>query len=64
MTARPAGGPLQVTIEVIPVGAAPQTVALCPVTIPGGLGRAQVAGPPPARRAAATRPASARTSIS
>jgi para-aminobenzoate synthetase / 4-amino-4-deoxychorismate lyase len=38
ITARPAGGPLRVTIEVIPAGPAPQTVALHPVTIPGGLG--------------------------
>ena len=33
-----AGGPLQVTIEVIPAAAAPGTVALHPVTSPGGLG--------------------------
>ena len=38
ITARPAGGPLRVTVEVVPVGPAPQTVALRPVTIPGGLG--------------------------
>ena len=49
LTARPVGGPLQVTVEVIPAGPAPETVALHPVTIPGGLGRPQVAGPPPAR---------------
>jgi len=38
VTARPVGGPLQVTIEVIPVGPPPATVDLHPVTIPGGLG--------------------------
>ena len=38
LTARPVGGPLQVTIEVIPAGSAPGTVALHPVTLPGGLG--------------------------
>ena len=38
LTARPLGGPLQVTIEVIPAGAAPGTVALHPVALPGGLG--------------------------
>jgi para-aminobenzoate synthetase/4-amino-4-deoxychorismate lyase len=38
ITARPVGGPLRVTIEVIPAGPAPRTVALRPVTIPGGLG--------------------------
>jgi len=36
--ARPAGGPLRVTIEVVPAGPAPPSVALRPVTIPGGLG--------------------------
>ena len=38
VTARPVGGPLQITVEVIPAGPAPETVALHPVTIPGGLG--------------------------
>ncbi len=38
ITARPVGGPLQVTVEVVPAGPAPETVALHPVTIPGGLG--------------------------
>ncbi len=38
LTARPVGGPLQVTVEVIPAGPAPESVALHPVTIPGGVG--------------------------
>ena len=38
VTARPVGGPLQVTTEVIPASPAPESVALLPVTIPGGLG--------------------------
>ena len=38
ITARLAGGPLRVAIEVVPAGPAPQAVALHPVTIPGGLG--------------------------
>jgi para-aminobenzoate synthetase/4-amino-4-deoxychorismate lyase len=38
VTARPAGGPLKVTIEVVPAGPSPETVTLRPVTIPGGLG--------------------------
>jgi para-aminobenzoate synthetase/4-amino-4-deoxychorismate lyase len=38
ITAKPAGGPLQVTIEVVPADATPVTVALRPVTIRGGLG--------------------------
>ncbi len=38
LTARPVGGPLQVTVEVIPASPAPETAALHPVTIPGGLG--------------------------
>src|SRR5262249_17880969 len=33
ITAKPAGGPLQVTIEVVPADATPVTVALRPVTI-------------------------------
>jgi para-aminobenzoate synthetase / 4-amino-4-deoxychorismate lyase len=38
ITARPVGGPLQVTVEVVPAGDTPATVALCAVTVPGGLG--------------------------
>jgi para-aminobenzoate synthetase / 4-amino-4-deoxychorismate lyase len=38
VTARPVGGPLRVTAEVIPADPAPETVALHPVTISGGLG--------------------------
>ncbi len=38
VTARPVGGPLKVTVEVIPANPAPDTVSLHPVTIPGGLG--------------------------
>ncbi|MDX6392330.1 MAG: para-aminobenzoate synthetase / 4-amino-4-deoxychorismate lyase [Streptosporangiaceae bacterium] len=38
VTARPVGGPLQVTVEVIPAGPAPEGVVLHPATIPGGLG--------------------------
>ena len=38
ITARPVGGPLQVTVEVIPAGPGPETVVLHPVTIAGGLG--------------------------
>ncbi len=38
ITARPAGGPLQVIIEVVPAGATPAPVALRPITVPGGLG--------------------------
>jgi para-aminobenzoate synthetase / 4-amino-4-deoxychorismate lyase len=38
VTVRPFGGPLQATVEVVPVGAAPEAVVLYPVTIPGGLG--------------------------
>ncbi len=38
LTARPFGGPLRVTVEVIPASAAPETVDLRPVTVPGGLG--------------------------
>jgi para-aminobenzoate synthetase / 4-amino-4-deoxychorismate lyase len=38
VTARPVGGPLQATVEVVPAGSAPETVALYPVTVPGGLG--------------------------
>jgi para-aminobenzoate synthetase / 4-amino-4-deoxychorismate lyase len=38
ISARPVGGPLQVTVEVVPTGATPATVALHPVVIPGGLG--------------------------
>ncbi len=38
LTARPVGGPLQVSIAVIPARPGPAAVALRPVTIPGGLG--------------------------
>ncbi len=38
VTARPVGGPLQVTLDVLPVGPIPAAVALHSVTIPGGLG--------------------------
>jgi para-aminobenzoate synthetase / 4-amino-4-deoxychorismate lyase len=38
ITARPAGGPLQVTIEVVREGPALEAVSLHPVTVPGGLG--------------------------
>ena len=38
LAARPVGGPLQVTVEVIPASDPPGTVALRPVMIPGGLG--------------------------
>jgi para-aminobenzoate synthetase / 4-amino-4-deoxychorismate lyase len=38
ITARPAGGPLQVTAEVVPVGPVPGAATLHPVTVPGGLG--------------------------
>ena len=38
LTVRPAGGPLRVTVEVVPAGPAASAVALRPVTIRGGLG--------------------------
>jgi para-aminobenzoate synthetase/4-amino-4-deoxychorismate lyase len=38
ISARPAGGPLQAAVEVVPAGATPATVGLHPVVIPGGLG--------------------------
>jgi para-aminobenzoate synthetase/4-amino-4-deoxychorismate lyase len=38
VTARPFGGPIQVTAEVVPVSPAPAAVGLYPVTITGGLG--------------------------
>jgi para-aminobenzoate synthetase / 4-amino-4-deoxychorismate lyase len=38
VTARPVGGPLQVTVEVIPADLPGPAVALHPITIPGGLG--------------------------
>jgi para-aminobenzoate synthetase / 4-amino-4-deoxychorismate lyase len=38
VTARPFGGPIHVTAEVVPAGPAPATVGLYPVTITGGLG--------------------------
>ncbi|MCW2931789.1 MAG: putative para-aminobenzoate synthase component [Actinomycetia bacterium] len=56
VTARPVGGPLQVTIEVVPAGPPPSAVTLRPVLVPGGLGPhkwrdrrllASLAQPPP-----------------
>ena len=38
ITARPAGGPLQARIEVVPAGPVLDSVALHPVTVPGGVG--------------------------
>jgi para-aminobenzoate synthetase / 4-amino-4-deoxychorismate lyase len=38
VTARPFGGPIQVTAEVVPVSPAPAVVGLYPVTVAGGLG--------------------------
>jgi para-aminobenzoate synthetase / 4-amino-4-deoxychorismate lyase len=38
ITVRPLGGPLDATIEVIPVGALPAAVDLVPVVVPGGIG--------------------------
>ena len=38
ITVRPVGGPLQATVEVVPLTAAPAPVTLRPVVIPGGLG--------------------------
>ena len=38
VTARPVGGPLQVTAEVVPTAAAAQAVTLRPVVVPGGIG--------------------------
>jgi para-aminobenzoate synthetase/4-amino-4-deoxychorismate lyase len=38
ITARPVGGPLQAGIEVVPAGPVLDTVALHPVTVPGGVG--------------------------
>jgi para-aminobenzoate synthetase / 4-amino-4-deoxychorismate lyase len=38
VTARPVGGPLQVTIEVVPTGPPPSAVTLRPVLVPRGLG--------------------------
>jgi anthranilate synthase/aminodeoxychorismate synthase-like glutamine amidotransferase len=38
ITARPVGGPLQVTIEVVPEAPVPSTATLRPVIVPGGLG--------------------------
>ncbi len=39
LTARPVGGPLQVTIEVAAQESAAQTARLRPVVVPGGLGQ-------------------------
>jgi para-aminobenzoate synthetase/4-amino-4-deoxychorismate lyase len=38
LTARPFGGPIHVTAEVVPVGPAPAAVGLYPITVAGGLG--------------------------
>ena len=38
VTVRPFGGPLRVTIEIVPEGPAAQTAVLRPVVVPGGLG--------------------------
>jgi para-aminobenzoate synthetase/4-amino-4-deoxychorismate lyase len=38
VTARPVGGPLQVTVDVVPAAPPPPTVTLRPVLVPGGLG--------------------------
>jgi para-aminobenzoate synthetase / 4-amino-4-deoxychorismate lyase len=38
VAARPVGGPLQVTVEVVPAGPPPSAVTLRPVLVPGGLG--------------------------
>ncbi len=38
MTAQPVGGPLQVTVEVVPAAAAAEAVTLRPVVVPGGIG--------------------------
>jgi len=38
VTARPFGGPINVTAEVVPVGSAPAAVGLYPITVAGGLG--------------------------
>jgi para-aminobenzoate synthetase/4-amino-4-deoxychorismate lyase len=38
ITVRPVGGPLQATVEVVPLTAAPGPVSLRPVVIPGGVG--------------------------
>jgi para-aminobenzoate synthetase / 4-amino-4-deoxychorismate lyase len=38
ITVRPVGGPLQATVEVVPLGPAQATVTLRPVTVPRGLG--------------------------
>jgi para-aminobenzoate synthetase/4-amino-4-deoxychorismate lyase len=38
ITARPFGGPIHVTAEVVPAGPAPTAVGLSPITIEGGLG--------------------------
>ncbi|HEX4398433.1 MAG TPA: aminodeoxychorismate synthase component I [Trebonia sp.] len=38
ITIRPVGGPLQATVEVVPLTAPPDAVALRPVTVSGGIG--------------------------
>jgi para-aminobenzoate synthetase component I len=38
ISVRPVGGPLQATVEVVPLTARPMTVTLRPVAVPGGIG--------------------------
>jgi para-aminobenzoate synthetase/4-amino-4-deoxychorismate lyase len=38
VTVRPVGGPLQATVEVVPLQPAPEAVTLRPVVVPGGIG--------------------------
>ena len=38
ITVRPVGGPLQATVEVVPLTPPPDAVTLRPVTVPGGIG--------------------------
>jgi para-aminobenzoate synthetase/4-amino-4-deoxychorismate lyase len=38
VTARPVGGPLQVSVEVVPTGPPPAAVTLRPAIVPGGIG--------------------------
>jgi para-aminobenzoate synthetase / 4-amino-4-deoxychorismate lyase len=39
VSARPVGGPLQVTVEIVPTGAADAAATLRPAVVPGGIGR-------------------------
>ena len=38
ITVRPVGGPLQATVEVVPLAPGPETVTLRPAVVPGGIG--------------------------